>query len=409
VQVTLAPLGVGGYRRLLVSYVVNELGDALAAVALAVLVWDRSHSAFATAGFFLAAKFLPALAAPALVARVDQLAVRRVLPVLYGLEAVLFGALALLVHHYSYPAVEVLALLDGALALTARAVTRGVVAALLAPAGLLREGNALMNIGFGTSAVVGTALGGIVVSSAGLVTALVIEAGSFALVALVAAGLAAVAPDHEEREAFGVRLRGGFAHVRGHPLLRPLLLGQALALVFFYLIVPIEVVYAKRTLAAGDAGFGALLAFWSAGILFGSLGFLRLRRRSAAALVILSTAAVGLAYGGLALAEALWVACALSVLGGIGNGFQWVSVMTLLQEATPLELQARVAGLLESVGALTPGVGFLLGGALTALLSARAAYAVAGIGVLVVVSGFALVLPSRAANIQKAVASSGGA
>ena len=41
-----------------------------------------------------------------------------------------------------------LGLLDGALAITARALTRGAVAAVLQPAGLLKEGNALMNIGF---------------------------------------------------------------------------------------------------------------------------------------------------------------------------------------------------------------------------------------------------------------------
>ena len=45
------------------------------------------------------------------------------------------------------------------------------------------------------------------------------------------------------------------------------------------------------------------------------------------------------------------VACAFSVLGGAGNGIQWVAVMTALQEATPPEFQARMSGLLESLGA----------------------------------------------------------
>jgi MFS family permease len=59
--------------------------------------------------------------------------------------------------------------------------------------------------------------------------------------------------------------------------------------------------------------------------------------------------------------------------------------MTLVQEATPLDLQARVVSLLESIGAAMPGVGFLLGGALTALFSPRTAYAVAGLGALALV------------------------
>ena len=44
-----------------------------------------------------------------------------------------------------------LGLLDGALALTARALTRGAVATVVQPAGLLKEANALMNIGFAVS------------------------------------------------------------------------------------------------------------------------------------------------------------------------------------------------------------------------------------------------------------------
>ena len=409
-QASLAPLRVAEYRRLLISYVVNQLGDSVALIALSVLVYDRSHSATATATLFVATKFVPALTSPALVARLDQLRVDRVLPGLYAVEAVLFAGLALLVHHYAFAAVLALALADGLLALTARAISRGAVATALAPAGLLREGNALMNVGFGTAVVVGMALGGVIVSSAGAATGLAIDAASFALVALLVTRVGALVGEHTEREPMLARLRDGLAHVRAHPLLRPLLAGEALALVFFYLIIPIEVIYAKTALGVGDAGFGALLATWSAGILVGSLAYVRIKERAPALQVVLSTAAIGLAYGGMALAHALWLACALSVFGGIGNGFQWVSVMTLLQEATPPELQARVVGLLESIGAAAPGVGFLIGGALTSIFSVRTAYAVAGLGVLAVVALFAVVLPSRVATPRpRPAAPSGGA
>ena len=64
-------------------------------------------------------------------------------------------------------------------------------------------------------------------------------------------------------------------------------------------------------------------------------------------------------------AQSLFYACLLSVLGGTGNGIQWVSVMTALQEATPQDYQARVVGLLESALAAMPGVGYLIGGVLT--------------------------------------------
>ena len=167
--------------------------------------------------------------------------------------------------------------------------------------------------------------------------------------------------------------------------MRLLLGGQSVALILFTLIIPIEVIYAKESLGTTSAGFGVLLASWGAGIVAGSILFVAVRDRSASRLILLSTAAIGLAYLGMAGAQSLFVACLLSVLGGTGNGIQWVSVMTALQEATPADYQARVVGLLESSLAAMPGVGYLIGGVLTAVWSPRTAYAVAGIGTLVLV------------------------
>jgi MFS family permease len=395
VRASLAPLRVGGYRRLLGSYVINQLGDSIAIVALSVLVFDQSGSAMATAGLFLAAKFLPAFLSPVVVARVDQFRARWVLATIYASEAVVFAGLAYLVTHYSFAAVLALALVDGTLALTARALSRGAAAAVLEPAALLREGNALMNVGFGVAIVVGTLVGGVIVAELGADTGLAIDAGSFLLVAAIMSRLTAIPEDHSAAEPLLDRLRAGLRHVRTHPALPLLLTGQAIALMLFYLVIPIEVVYAKRTLGVGDAGFGLLLGSWSAGILVGSLLYVRLVAVGAVALLASSTLAIGLAYAGMAFADSLTVACVLSVVGGVGNGFQWVSVMTTLQEATPKALQARVVGLLESIGAAMPGIGFLLGGALTSLWSPRVAYGVAGFGVVLVALAALTILPRR--------------
>ena len=148
--------------------------------------------------------------------------------------------------------------------------------------------------------------------------------------------------------------------------MRTLLIGQSLALICFTVVVPIEVIYAKESLGTTSAGFGVLLSAWGAGIVIGSLLFVALKNRSGFALIVVSTALIGLAYLGMSQAGTLVVACAMSVVGGAGNGVQWVAVMTALQEATPTEYQARMSGLLESIGAAMPGVGYLLGGVLDA-------------------------------------------
>lgn len=390
----LEPLAVWPFRRLLLTYTVNELGDSVGIVALAVLVYDRTQAVAPTAAFFLAAKFLPALIAPALTARLDQVALRRSLPGLYVLEAAAFAALALIADgSFVLALVLALGLLDGALAITARGLTRGAVAVVLQPAGLLKEGNALLNIGFAASSVGGAALAGLLIAEFGLGTALLVDAASFLAIAVLLAATRGLPAVHVEREPFRERFGGGMRFARSQPSVRLLLVGQSLALVLFTLVIPIEVIYAKESLGTSDAGFGILLASWGAGIVIGSLVYLLVRHRSAFGLILVSTAAIGVAYLGLATAETLLVACLVSVVGGAGNGIQWIAVMTALQEATPADYQARVAGLLESLAAAMPGVGYLLGGLLVAIGSPRTAYAVAGAGVLVLVLAAAIARP----------------
>src|ERR1700722_6851736 len=91
-------LKLTAYRRLLVAYTLNELGWSVGSLALAVLVYRRTGSAVGAMAFFLCSQFVPALFAPALIARLDRRPPRVVLPALYALEAVAFATLALVAH-----------------------------------------------------------------------------------------------------------------------------------------------------------------------------------------------------------------------------------------------------------------------------------------------------------------------
>jgi MFS family permease len=385
IRANLHPLRTPPFGRLLASYTLNSIGDYVGIVALALLVYGGTHDPLATAALFIAMQFLPAFGAPPLTAHLDQLAPRVVLPALYLGEAAIFAALAVVAESFSLALVLILALVDGTLMLTARGLTRGVVNGVLQPSGLLREGNGLLNVGFAISSVGGAALGGVLVEVYGPGTALAVNAASFAIIAAVLATCRHLPSAHAERQPFLVRVRAGLDHVLSDRLTRLLVGGEALALVFFTLIVPIEVVYASETLQTDDAGYGVLLSSWGAGVVLGSLVFLGVRRWSAFVLILLSTGAIGVAYLGMSASRTLWLACAFAVLGGLGNGVQWVSVMTALQEATPQDLQARVTGVLESVASAMTGVGFLLGGVITALTAPPTAFAVSGIGVVLVV------------------------
>jgi predicted MFS family arabinose efflux permease len=286
----------------------------------------------------------------------------------------------------------VLAAIDGALALTGRALTRAVVAALLAPAGELRAGNAVLNVAFTGGAAIGPGLAGLIVAGFGVQTALLLDAASFYAIAwilLTAGPLPQAGPDPG---LVRDRVRAGLAYIREKATLRRLLIAQGAAFVFFAAVIPIEVIYAKETLGAGDSGYGLLLASWGAGMVFGSIVFAAVRRASLPVLLFFSTAAVGAGYLGLAAATTLALACMASIVGGAGNGVQWVSVISAVQELTVAGMQARVMSVLESVGAAMPGVGYLLGGLVASGASPRATFLVAGVGVLAIVAIFTLAL-----------------
>ena len=248
---------------------------------------------------------------------------------------------------------------------------------MLTPAGLLREGNAIFNIGYTATAAVGPALGGLAVAALDVEGALYVDVVSFLIVAAVLALTRSLPQVKAEPTSWRERLRDGLSYVSSRRPLAALISAQAIAFVFFTAVVPVEIVYAKSTLDAGDAGYGLLLSAWGVGMVAGSLVFAGLRSTSIRILLVVSTLAIG---------------CAYLVVGGLGNGVQWVSVLNAVQELTADQFQARVVGLLEATGAAMPGIGFLVGGAIAAAIDPRAAFVVAGAGVLAVLVGAAISL-----------------
>jgi MFS family permease len=380
-------LRIPAFGRLAATYTLNDLAHFLATIALSILVYDATKSAFATTGLFLAAEFLPAFVVPALAARVDGIRPGRLLAGAYVVEAVLLGGIALIAGSFWLPAVLVLAFVNGTLAATARAVTRSASVVILKPAGALRSGNAALNVGFAVNSAAGPAAAGGLVALLGTAEAIGVAAALFAFLAALIAGMRAVPAGEIELADWRHRLGEAIAHVRANPTLRTLLLGEGLALALFTMVVPIQVIYAKESLDAGNLGFGIFAGAWGLGMVLGSGLFAREHRRSMTQLIVGSTAALGLGYVGIAVAPTLLAACLAAILGGLGNGIQVVSVITALQEATEERFYTRVAGLFEAIATAAPGVGFLVGGAVTAFLSPRAAFGVAGAGVLMLVLG----------------------
>jgi Major Facilitator Superfamily len=387
-------LQLPAFRSLLAAYTLNELAYSFGSLALALLVLNRTSSVIATAGYFLVSQFVPALVAPALVSRIDRVPVRRALPALYGLETAAFLVLAWLTSHFSLAAVLLVALADGVLALVARALARAAGVAVTAPVGLLREGNAITNAAFSLCFMAGPAVAGGVVAAGGTSIALLVAAGLFAaivLTLLTATTLPVSAPEVSQPR----RLQAAIRYAWESRPVRALLGLQALAVLFFSISIPVEVVFATRTLHAGAAGFGLLTAGWGVGAVGGSAAYARFRTRPSRALICAGAAALAVGLAVMAVAPGLAVALVGAVVAGSGNGVEAVAFRTSLQEHTPQRWMALIMSLGDSLQQAVPGGGILLGGGVAAVADPRAALALAAAGAAVVVAAAWPLLGSR--------------
>jgi predicted MFS family arabinose efflux permease len=306
-----------------------------------------------------------------------------VLVSLYSLEAVAFGVLGWLAHRFSLAPVLVVAFLDGVLAVTARALARATTVAVLTPAGLLREGNAVTNASFSICLTAGPAIGGVIVATGGTAAALFANCGLFAAISVELA-TASLPPAPAERAPTAGRLRAALDHARKNVQIRNLLSVQAAGLVFFTMSVPVLVVLVQHTLHGDASAYGGVLSAWGGGAVVGSIAFAAWRRRPMRILIAASAVFVGLGYLVLAGAPTLAIAIVGAIFGGVGNGLEQTSARTALQEVVDEGWMGMMMSLSESVDQATPGVGILLGGAITALASPRTAFAVAGVGALVI-------------------------
>jgi MFS family permease len=222
------------------------------------------------------------------------------------------------------------------------------------------------------------------VAAFGIQSALLLDAVSFYLIAWILFTARPLPQARPDPGLLGERVRAGLGYIRSSLTLRRLLGAQAAAFVFFSAVIPIEVIYAKETLGAGDTGYGLMLGSWGGGMVLGSIVFAALRRAPLPLLLFFSTLAIGVGYLGMAVAQTLAMACAASALGGAGNGIQWVGIVSAVQELTASNMQARVIAVLESIGSAMPGIGYVLGGLIASGFTPRATFAVAGAGVVAI-------------------------
>lgn len=350
------------------------LGDQLARVALAVLVYDRTGSGFATAAVY-ALTFLPALLGSLLLGPIADRMPRRAL--LVGGDLIRAGLLAVM----AIPGIPVVVL---ALILVVVVLigTPWKAAELALIVDILSEEDYVTGTGFRAatsqaSQLLGFALGGLAVAAIGSRAALAVDAGTFVLSALVIrVGISTRPAAHISGGAGGTKWLDGTRQVLRHRQLRLLL---AFSWLLGILVIPegLAAPYAAE-LDAGPRAVGLLLAAIPAGVLVGSLVYARLASSATRKVLLGPMATIGglplLACNwnhGLAMTLVLWAAT------GVCTAYQ-VQVAAEFVRAVPPAIRGQ--GISIASGGLlgVQGLGLLAGGALVTQLPPSSTVAIAG-------------------------------
>ena len=385
------------FRRLWLSRFVSFVGDSLALVALILYVAAHTGEGFAVAALLLAGDFAPTLLAPWTGALADRVDMRRLMITCEVLQAVAVIAMA--------------AALQWLAVLFALVVARSILASTIGPAARsgvarivvdedLEAANAVLGFGtFGFEAV-GAALAAALVPLIGTRGALLVDAGTFAMSALVLFGLPALPPSHEVLDTPRVTswhrdALDGVGELFGDPLVRTVVIGFGAFVVFIGMDDVSLVFLGRDVLHSGSTGTALLYAGSGVGLFIGFLVATRVRAPAALALFaggLAVTAAGNLLTG---LAWATYAACAMQVVRGLGVSAVDVGVSTLLQRRVPPERLGRTFANLFGVIGLAAGSSYFAGGLLLHVASARVVLVIAGLGGLVAAGWTAAVARGR--------------
>jgi MFS family permease len=361
-------LASGPYRLLWSAQFLSLAGDFFTYVAMAWLVLRLSGSG-AVLGSVLALQAVPRAVLMLVGGAVsDRLSARTTMLVSATVRALLVGSLTVLV---LLDAVQLWQLYVAALAI-------GIVSAFFLPARAaalphtvsddqLEAGNALLVMNNQAAIVIGPALAGVLVATAGSGPAFAVDAACFAASAVAVSrlprqrspGLDDGRSEHLLRQiGQGLRYAWSDTGIRAAILL--------IAAVDFCAIAAFDVgtpALAHQRFTQGAAALGAILSGWGVGSTLGALasGLIRAPRRFG--LVVIATIAwIGASIGLIGLAPTLWLAVLAAAVGGVGTGVVNVYGMTWLQRRTSPDMLGRVMSLimLASLG-LTP-IGLSLAG-----------------------------------------------
>ncbi|MGW0802647.1 MFS transporter [Nonomuraea sp. NPDC002799] len=373
-------IAIREFRALWYGQGLSLLGDQLAQVALAVLVFERTGSALATAGVY-ALTYLPSIVGgPLLAGLADRFARRGVMLVCDLIRAALVGVMAL-------PGMPFWVLCSLVFVVVLLGAPFSAARAALLPEVLEGDtyviGSALQNMTNQAVQMLGFAAGGALIATMGPYRALALDAATFlgSALILVSGVRRRPAPDHgDDKPSMWTMTRSGARLVFGSRKLRTLVLFAWLC-GFYILPEGIAAPYAAKLATEALPApviTGLLMAAMPTGTMVGAFLFSRFvspprRMRLMGWMAMLSCAPLIVT----ALRPPLAVVLAAWVLSGIGGAYQLAANAAFVQWV-PAERRAQAFGLVQSGLMAVQGIGILVGGFAAERLGPEPVVALAG-------------------------------
>src|SRR5688572_29890468 len=373
------------FRRLWAGRSVSLLGDTLTLIALPWFVLQVTDSGTATAGILLTLQFPAILTSMFIGSLIDRFQPRSIIAIDNGLRTFIVGLIPIL---YWFGLLELwllflLTFLAGMLVPATEVGSRSVLPDLVEDEDL-EAANMLWSFSLNLSLVIGPAVAGLLVASFGGPSVLLIDAVTFAVMALVAVTIPNVERNKPSAKAplaerLGLRQLWEMKVVRYTTLL---------SLVFFFSYGPLEAalpIYSDAILQTDARGYGLLWSALAVGALIGTLSSTLLSRRLRLGIALPLIAFLwGASLLPIAFINQLWQACGLLLLGGLMWGPYTPMETTLLQRNVPKEQLGRVFGARSTL--LTGGspLGLAVGGILLAYVPSTSVIAFSALACILV-------------------------
>lgn len=366
-------LGNREFAAILVSQGLSIMGDQIARIAVAIVVYNRTGSAFAASATYAVSYLTWLLGGPVLSSLADRYPRRTVMIVCDLGRAALIAVL--LLPGLPLAVLFTVLMLVGLLAPPFDSGRSATLPDLL-PGDLYVTGSLIINLVIQAAQVAGFALGGVLLATVGTDTALTLDVGTFLVSAVALVAFVQRRPAAATEPSAGLLrdTRAGIAVVAQNARMRGLL---AYAMVAMAIVIAPEgvAIAVSRRLEGGDAAAGLLTASVPFGFLVG--GFLLVRisaeRREGLLPLLCVISAVPLLLT--PLANQVWAVVILWAVSGSGSALQIVASAAYIQ-AAPAAFRSRAYGVAATALMGAQGLTLLVAGLLADWIGAREAVAV---------------------------------